>query len=228
VQEADMAVIEHFKRRVVEENHLNSILLQEHPRNFQHEWAWYMQAQHYRIPTRLLDWTAEPNVALFFAVEEAINDSVDGAFYVYYNPTSEVMIEGGAGPHYFDVLPEEMHGTWFMNPAFELREGTDEAIAEARRARQHGKFTLQDYHLCRSGLDLQPGLIRDYWGTSHMNKPVMEKYIIPAAFKGQLRLEMAAKGWYGEWLYKNEDPVINAIRAECVQLLAARVAAAGH
>jgi len=42
-------------------------LLDYHPKN---EWEWLAIAQHYWLPTRLLDWSYNPLVAAYFAVEE--------------------------------------------------------------------------------------------------------------------------------------------------------------
>lgn len=41
-----------------------------------------IHAQHYGIPTRLLDWSTNPLKALFFAVEDPLLDGVDGAVYI--------------------------------------------------------------------------------------------------------------------------------------------------
>lgn len=47
------------------------------------DWEWICLMQHHRAPTRLLDWTESPLVALFFAVvdESAAHNNVDGALW---------------------------------------------------------------------------------------------------------------------------------------------------
>lgn len=44
------------------------------------EVEWLMLCQHYNIPTRLLDWTSDVLVALFFACRE--NKDIDGAIFI--------------------------------------------------------------------------------------------------------------------------------------------------
>lgn len=47
------------------------------------DWDWLALGQQYGLPTRLLDWTDNPLVACFFAVDESTQD--DGVIYVYHN-----------------------------------------------------------------------------------------------------------------------------------------------
>src|SRR5215208_4267882 len=50
------------------------------------DWDWLALGQQYGLPTRLLDWTENPLVACFFAVNESSDD--DGAIYAYRSQTS--------------------------------------------------------------------------------------------------------------------------------------------
>jgi hypothetical protein len=47
------------------------------------DWEWMATAQHYRLPTRLLDWSMNPLVAAYFAISESKN--TDGAIYAFKN-----------------------------------------------------------------------------------------------------------------------------------------------
>ena len=57
------------------------IYLPTHPTN---DWEWLVLGQHYGVPTRLLDWTENPLVALYFACEQS--ETVDGAVYLSDRP----------------------------------------------------------------------------------------------------------------------------------------------
>jgi type I restriction enzyme M protein len=47
------------------------------------DWEWLALARHYGLPTRLMDWTYNPLVALFFAVEE--EKDTDSCVYAAWN-----------------------------------------------------------------------------------------------------------------------------------------------
>lgn len=212
VIEREMKVMTAFKNEMTSTNQLDKLYMHESPKAFQNEWGWLCQAQHYGVPTRLLDWTLRWEVGLYFAVDNAAFDNEDGAFWVLYMPQEEIFIDGGPDREYFDIDPTTIDKTIFINPSFYWHENFEEVTAEVRRARQHGKFSFQSHDECLTGLDEQEAFTKPYNSTYDM---VIEKYIIPAEYKPQLRLDLIAKGYHGDFLYANDDAEINKVRDLC-------------
>jgi hypothetical protein len=89
----ERSILEKFKERALGHN------LASHPAN---DWEWLMLGQHHGLPTRLLDWSTNPLVALYFACATDNNTYADGAVY---------RLNG-----FEQLRPEQFSNSAFINP----------------------------------------------------------------------------------------------------------------
>lgn len=152
------------------------------------ESEWLFAMQHYRAPTRLLDWTESPLIGLYFAVADEEHPSDDGALWCLL-PDSLNALSPFEGNFQGD-LPSFEIDDFLRNylPTVMDKDRTTKFPAIAaiaarntpRIAAQRGVFTVAHRRL-------EP--IEKIGDASHVGK-----IVIPAASKGALKAELAYLG----------------------------------
>ena len=68
------------------------------------DWEWLVLAQHFGLPTRLLDWTENPLVSLFFAVRDQNETANDGMIYAYHHGAKAIDLSSTSDPFSLDQI----------------------------------------------------------------------------------------------------------------------------
>ena len=130
--------------------------------------SWWGLMQHYGAPTRLLDWTGTPYVALYFAVVDRWD--CDGAVWMF----EAEALNRGIRQKYGSPIPDAEDCAEMLLPndsdaiySFRRKKLTDRMIA------QQGGFTV-----CKDVLGNHPQLIK-----SSSIKNIQIKFIIPRELK---------------------------------------------
>ena len=86
---------------------------------------WWEYMQHYNAPTRLLDWSSSPYVAMYFAVEDLSEEN--GAFFVFDVGHLDWIqsVRAGGGKNYtktsFDNLKKSLIGQSYEKSIFAIK-----------------------------------------------------------------------------------------------------------
>lgn len=153
---------ETFKEKI-ENGKIGSVILHvpADVSNYLYDWYLLFQERHLELPSRLIDWTFDPLIALYFAVNDPKNHGKDGHVWIYPSIRDFNNIVGGdiqfaallndlyvhlnAGNEDKELMktinpfsPEKitlLHNSYMM-------EDWSMQVGERRRASQRGKFTV--------------------------------------------------------------------------------------
>jgi len=173
----EQSVFERFKNHAVG-------FVESAPKN---DWSWLALAQHHGLPTRLLDWSTNPMVALYFAVGEPLTD-ID----IQKEQLANETYQGDAAFYHLTIKSSFIDTNKNEDPLACEEVGIFKPPHHSPRIRaQAGVFTVQPKP--RESLN------------KSLRKRAVTKYIIPRAAREQLRQELRLFGFHNASMFPDLD-----------------------
>jgi hypothetical protein len=146
-------------------------------------------AQHHELATRLLDWTANPLIATYFAC--TANLGTDGVIYCY-SPETFINLETAS------ISQKNLHGAGLITKAF-----------DGRMLNQKGLFTF--HSPSNAPIEIKPiSYIPDH--------PNLMLLIIPAELKNILTQQLKDYGITEHFIYPDIDGVARSINVDTAEM----------
>jgi hypothetical protein len=145
------------------------------------DWERAAIAQHYGVPTRLLDWSENPLVGLYFALDDNNYNDEDGVIWVFKDKT--ILVKEAASLRDGSGLRELKHPRPY-------RAWKDLQLEIPRTKAQRGSVTSQ------------PDLSKEFDKQNFdQNTQSLKKFIVPKQSKRQLRKQLEILGVTKERLF---------------------------
>lgn len=168
------------------------------------EWEWVCLAQHHGVPTRLLDWSENPLVGLYFAIERDQSDRgiVDGKLFSL-NP--DALNEASAGKPVGVLLlgQDKELDEYLPSSTPTMRSGALAVVAPQafdRIVAQSGVFTIT-HRLDAEDLDKS-------------SPDAIEEFVIPQTAKEYLRIELERLNVTAATVYPDLEHIGTAIKLQ--------------
>jgi hypothetical protein len=171
------------------------------------DWEWVFLMQHHRAPTRLLDWTESPLVALYFALWDQKNEhELEDAALWFLDPIALNMHAGHRRAFERDILAFDIDDdlAQYLPDQVSARKADLNPVAaigprnSPRMVAQAGTFTI---------MHASPMAIEAVADTQHV-----WRMVIPAVAKSALRTELSLLGINEYSLFPDLDRVADIAR----------------
>ncbi len=171
------SIFDRFKNHAV-------ALMESPPKN---DWGWLALAQHHGLPTRLLDWSTNPLIALYFAVGKELTEDDIERERLHNNEYN-----GDAAFYYLTIKSSFIDICEIHNPLSHDKVGIFKPPHLSPRIRaQSGLFTIQPNPRKPLNESLKPSAVR--------------KYRIPFHAREKLRRELRLFGVHDASIFPDLD-----------------------